>query len=322
MAFSVSPVLTGQLFNNQGKPLAGGKVFSYVGGSFSTLQSTYTTDAGTTANPNPLTLDASGRVPPMFLDADLLYNIALTASDGTTVIQTFQNVQGAITQQVLTDELDNLNFLSASGGTITGTLEVTGGTVLRGTQVTTLNASGTSTLQAVNAASVTAALNGAGQRLQNIATPTAGTDAATKGYVDSAIPAGVVSYTAGSAAPAGWLLCNGQSVSRTTYAPLFSAIGTTYGSVDVNTFNVPDLRGYFIRALDLGRGVDVDRTLGSYQADEFASHSHAGVPQLLADNDRGAGSSSFSIDTTGSTSPTGGTETRPKNLALVAIIKT
>lgn len=48
---------------------------------------------------------------------------------------------------------------------------------------------------------------------------------------------------AGSAAPDGWLLCDGTAVSRTTYAALFAVIGTTYGAGNgTTTFNVPDLR--------------------------------------------------------------------------------
>lgn len=58
------------------------------------------------------------------------------------------------------------------------------------------------------------------------------------------MPVGALIPFAGTAAPAGWLLCNGGTVSRTTYAQLFSVIGTTYGSGDgKTTFNLPDLRG-------------------------------------------------------------------------------
>lgn len=58
------------------------------------------------------------------------------------------------------------------------------------------------------------------------------------------LPAGTVIPYAGSSAPSGYLLCYGQAVSRTTYANLFTAIGTVYGSGDGSTtFNVPDLRG-------------------------------------------------------------------------------
>lgn len=67
----------------------------------------------------------------------------------------------------------------------------------------------------------------------------------------SSIPAGVVSPYAGSSAPSGWLLCYGQAVSRTTYADLFTAISTTYGSGDGSTtFNVPDLRGRAVAGKD------------------------------------------------------------------------
>lgn len=60
-------------------------------------------------------------------------------------------------------------------------------------------------------------------------------------------PAGVIQAFAGSTTPDGWLLCDGSAVSRTTYADLFAAIGTTYGEGDGSTtFNVPDLTDKFI----------------------------------------------------------------------------
>jgi phage-related tail fiber protein len=78
---------------------------------------------------------------------------------------------------------------------------------------------------------------------------------------------GEVVFTATAAAPSGYLKCNGAAVSRTVYADLFAAIGTTYGAGDGSTtFNVPDLRGEFLRCLDDGRGVDSARTRGSAQA--------------------------------------------------------
>jgi microcystin-dependent protein len=56
------------------------------------------------------------------------------------------------------------------------------------------------------------------------------------------VPPGTVVAFAGTTIPAGWLLCNGQAVSRTTYAALFAVIGTTYGAGDGSTtFNVPNL---------------------------------------------------------------------------------
>ena len=60
---------------------------------------------------------------------------------------------------------------------------------------------------------------------------------------------GSIETFAGVAAkiPEGYLLCNGQEVSRTTYKDLFDVIGTTYGSTSGTTFKVPDLSGKFIR---------------------------------------------------------------------------
>ncbi|WP_419711595.1 phage tail protein [Pseudomonas sp. NFX224] len=77
--------------------------------------------------------------------------------------------------------------------------------------------------------------------------------------------------------PPGWFRANGAAVSRTVYAALFAKIGTLYGAGDgVNTFNLPDPRGKFIRVLDDGRGIDAGRVLGSSQADETRIHNHAG----------------------------------------------
>ena len=65
------------------------------------------------------------------------------------------------------------------------------------------------------------------------------------------MPVGVVVPFAGSTSPAGWQLCYGQAISRTTYAGLFATVGTTYGSGDGSTtFNVPDLRGRVVAGED------------------------------------------------------------------------
>ena len=81
-------------------------------------------------------------------------------------------------------------------------------------------------------------------------------------------PAGEVAPFARSTAPDGWLVCDGQAVSRTTYARLFAAIGTTFGAGNgSSTFNVPDLRGEFIRGWDNWRGVDPGRVFGRPQGD-------------------------------------------------------
>ena len=65
-----------------------------------------------------------------------------------------------------------------------------------------------------------------------------------KNAVNTNTPVGSISLFAGTTAPTGWLICDGSAVSRTTYANLFSVIGTTYGTGDGSTtFNIPNLKG-------------------------------------------------------------------------------
>ena len=95
-------------------------------------------------------------------------------------------------------------------------------------------------------------------------------------------PPGVITAFAGSTAPTGYLLCNGATVSRTTYAALFAIIGTTYGSGDGSTtFAVPDLRSKMIVGVGQGSGL-TNRTLASsggietktLAISEMPSHNH------------------------------------------------
>lgn len=83
-------------------------------------------------------------------------------------------------------------------------------------------------------------LNMNSHQITGLAAPTADDEVARK--VDTS-PIGAVTQFAGSAAPSGWLLCTGQEISRTTYAELFTTIGSVYGSGDgTTTFNVPNLK--------------------------------------------------------------------------------
>ncbi|MBI1408110.1 MAG: hypothetical protein GC145_18515 [Caulobacter sp.] len=134
--------------------------------------------------------------------------------------------------------------------------------------------------------------------------------------------AGNVAMHAGSTAPDGWLECDGAAVSRADYSVLFAVIGTTYGGGDGSTtFNLPDMRGEFARGWDHGRGVDTGRALGSTQAQAIQAHTH-GLPNLNTgsgpnnsiNNSGGAGAAQV-------TGSTGGTETRPRNVALMYIIQ-
>jgi len=158
--------------------------------------------------------------------------------------------------------------------------------------------------------------------------------------------AGQVCFFGMSSAPNGFLKCNGAAVSRTTYDVLFAAIGTTFGSGDGSTtFNVPDLRGEFLRALDDGAGIDTGRSLGSTQSGANQEHGHyVGTGAFTGGGNGGAysaGDAYRQINANISTYryggvnttvyPTdsnalkaqnsGGSEARPRNVALLACIK-
>lgn len=102
------------------------------------------------------------------------------------------------------------------------------------------------------------------------------------------LPSGSITQYGGSAAPAGWLLCDGTSYLRTDQAALFAVIGTTFGAADGTHFNVPDLRGRVAVGFAASGGhVDVS-TLGNNDgvaaANRRAKHRHTahahGVPTL------------------------------------------
>lgn len=99
----------------------------------------------------------------------------------------------------------------------------------------------------------------------------------TKTQIDTMLT-GQVAFFATENPPTGWLKANGAELSRTTYAGLFAVIGTTFGAGDGSTtFNLPDLRGEFLRAWDDSRGIDTGRSMGSAQSDENKSHVHTGT---------------------------------------------
>lgn len=141
------------------------------------------------------------------------------------------------------------------------------------------------------------------------------------------VPPGAVAYFARSVAPAGYLKANGAAVSRTTYADLFAAIGTTFGAGNGSTtFNVPDLRAEFLRGLDDGRGIDTGRGLGTSQAQAIQNHNHPLIGFLMQSTPPSGGMFGLnggvgSYNDTNFINATGGAETRPRNIALLACIK-
>lgn len=140
------------------------------------------------------------------------------------------------------------------------------------------------------------------------------------------LPAGAIAMFGMTSVPTGWLYCNGQDVSRTTYARLFAAISTTFGAGDGSTtFALPDLRGYFPRGFDDSRGVDAGRTFGSNQGDDLKAHTHSVSPPTANDDTASGltttGTGGAETITPYNTGSTGGTETRPVNIALAFCIK-
>lgn len=167
-------------------------------------------------------------------------------------------------------------------------------------------------------------------------------------------PAGIINAYGGATAPTGYLLCDGSAVSRTTYADLFTAIGTTWGVGDgTTTFNLPDLRGVFLKGAGTTNrvagkdGADsyYSATLGSYSQDKLQGHRHnivlnaadgAGSSNVTTSVATGSGSTkvvvsggaSFSLASIGDARSGGhgtlrqGNSTEPQNAGVNYIIKT
>lgn len=176
-------------------------------------------------------------------------------------------------------------------------------------------------------------------------------------------PAGAVMAFAMQTLPTGWLECDGTAISRSTYAALFAAIGTTYGVGDgATTFNLPDLRAYFIRGWDNGRGIDTGRVFGSSQDSQNLAHTHTGTTDSaglhghparysVGNNNQSATSGGIMLNNTGqsnkvaftgtptatageqiggdgihthpfTTASNGGTDGRPLNVAMMYAIRT
>ncbi|NSX15972.1 tail fiber protein [Cupriavidus taiwanensis] len=178
----------------------------------------------------------------------------------------------------------------------------------------------------------------------------------TVGLLDTAnfghVLPGAILFHAKNTAPPGYLKANGGAVSRSTYQDLFNEIGVTFGAGNGSTtFNLPDLRGEFLRGWDDARGVDVSRAFGSAQGGQMTGHQHptpfafdagsfyslgAGTPvnsplfstasvsayyKTMINNGASAGPISVQAALTSGASVTDSAETRPRNVALLACIK-
>ena len=163
------------------------------------------------------------------------------------------------------------------------------------------------------------------------------------GYGDT--PVGTVNWFARNTPPVGWLVADGSAVSRTTYSDLFAAVGTTFGTGNGSTtFNLPDLRGQFVRGWDAAggtaRGCDPGRAFGSNQTSALGTHCHGitlngGVATAArpewANPDYSSTATNYNWAACGGTSclarprgfsdNIGASETRPTNVAMLPCIK-
>lgn len=176
----------------------------------------------------------------------------------------------------------------------------------------------------------------------------------------AAVPAGCIMPFAGPVAniPAGWMLCDGTAISRTTYANLYNVIGVAWGTGDGSTtFNLPDLRGMFLRGVagtdtigdpDAGtrlanaHGGNSGNNVGSYQGDAirnitgacgtFGGENRGNLPDVGAlwretgvnkntGSDWGGGAGIRSVNIDASRVVPVGRDNRPKNVAVNYIIK-
>ena len=152
----------------------------------------------------------------------------------------------------------------------------------------------------------------------------------------SLIPAGTVNWFASDTAPTGFVKANGAELLKTSYSDLYAEIGTTYGETDGNGgtgtshFRVPDLRGEFIRGWDDGRGIDSGRSFASSQNSDNLAHSHSLYGYASQANATTYNINAYTKTTNligqvtlqgDGTNSIGGTESRPRNIALLACIK-
>ena len=144
--------------------------------------------------------------------------------------------------------------------------------------------------------------------VKNVKDPINQKDATNKEYVDRLLDVGDIKMSVRNGDFYGWLKCDGRSLSRTTYAALFAIIGTSFGSINGSSFNLPDCRGRVLGTLGQGGGL-TNRTLGTtvgaethtLTTGEIPSHSHTsnasgGTLGLMTSN--GANTASGGLDFT------------------------
>jgi hypothetical protein len=246
----------------------------------------------------------------------------------------------------------NITIASAITGDSIVNADINSAAAIADTKLATISTAGkvsnsATTATSANTASAIVTRDASGNFSAGTITATSfvGSGASLTGIVG--IPSGAVMPFAMNSAPTGWLAANGTEYSKTgIYATLFAAIGVTYGETNGaggagNThFRVPDLRASFVRGAG-SDGVATAGTFGAKQADSYLNHTHgitdpghfhsvptgafSGTSQSGGGWTNVHGATSTGTKTTGITvniSTTGGTETRPRNIAMLYCIKT
>lgn len=260
--------------------LEDGKLYSYVAGTL-TPKATYPTIADalalTNPNANPVVMDArgeasvviSGSTKLILKDADgaTLWTVDGVDSGGNDILDDngneilkFVGVPSAVNEVTITNAATSqAPSISASGGDVNTGLKVTS----KGSGILLLDGGSTGTVDVGTTSTGGINLKRATNASVSLTTPalTATTSFTTSDTtLISIMPAGIVSWFAGTTVPTGYLECTGAAVSRTTYSALFTAIGTTYGVGDGSTtFNLPTQA----RNVLVGRGGSGSGTLGS-----------------------------------------------------------
>lgn len=191
----------------------------------------------------------------------------LFVRDGTAA-QTYAIAMQSDLSAYLTTAAAATTYLGISAKAVSATTADSATTATSATSATTAgactgNAATATKLQTARTISITGALQGSAS-FDGSANVSISVDYQT---VPASIPTGMIAFFHASTPPDGWLPCNGQNVSRTTYANLFSVIGTTYGSGDGSTtFKLPNLHHRFLE--------------GTTTASEVGKTVEAGLPNI------------------------------------------
>jgi len=257
--------------------------------------------------------------------------VKVTSSDGRVLVHIDGKSVGVTsigintTANTFTISNNNITFL---GGVVASGISTLGNTVVGGgtTQLVVNGNARITGILTIGTSSVT--IDGTTNTISGISSVTDDFG----GYLT--IPPGAVQFFARNTAPNGWIKANGANISRSTYSALFAGIGTVFGNGNGSTtFGIPDLRGEFPRGWDDGRGIDSGRAFGGAQAQTIESHQHgyhlqyrlggnAGVNgDAICGSSYSQGPNNYNSISSQNTGNTGSTETRPRNIALLACIK-